>query len=157
MPLTFSTPDRAEWHRWLAEHGSREKEVWLIFFKKESGRASLEYEDSVEEALCFGWVDSLIQKIDELSYARKFTPRTNVQKWSASNLRRMQKLIAEGKMTPAGLSVIDPALLALSPQELERRDDEAAFAEIKALLQTHDLAWQNFSALAPSHQKRYLQ
>jgi uncharacterized protein YdeI (YjbR/CyaY-like superfamily) len=154
--LTFTTSDRAVWRRWLAENGSLEKEVWLVYIKKESGRPSIDYEDSVEEALCYGWVDSLIQKIDEDSYARKFTRRTNTQKWSASNLRRMQKMIAEGRMTEAGLAVIDPEILKLTPADLERPDDEDAFEAVRHMLQEHALAWQNFSALAPSHQRRYL-
>ncbi len=153
---TFISSERDAWRRWLAENGSREKEVWLVFFKKESGRPSIDYEDAVEEALCFGWVDSIIQKIDEVSYARKFTRRSNAQKWSASNLRRTQKMIAAGKMTEAGLAVIDPEILKLSPADLERHDDEEAFEAIKALLRQNEKAWQNFTALAPSHQRRYL-
>jgi uncharacterized protein YdeI (YjbR/CyaY-like superfamily) len=156
MTLTFSAPDRETWRRWLQEHSGTEKEVWLIFDKKESGRACIEYEEAVEEALCFGWIDSIIQKIDEASYGRKFNPRTNFENWSATNLRRMQKVIAEGRMTEAGLKCIDPSLLAKDPKELERRDDLEAFEQVKALLRQNLLAWQNFEKLAPSLQKRYL-
>lgn len=156
MNRTFTPTERDDWRRWLAENGSHEKEVWLVYFRKESGRPTIAYEDSVEDALCFGWVDSLIQKIDENSYARKFTCRTNTQKWSASNLRRMQKMITEGRMTDAGLAVIDPVILTLSPADLERPDDEDAFEAVRHMLQEHALAWQNFCNMASSHQRRYL-
>lgn len=156
MPLTFTTAERAEWRRWLEEHGGDEREVWFVYFKPGSGGTSLAYEDTMEEALCFGWIDSIIQKIDEEKYARKFTPRTNTQKWSASNLRRVHKMISEGRMTEAGLRCIDPAVLARSPQELERVDDAAAFEQVKDMLRQHPQAWQNFIHLAPSHQRRYL-
>jgi uncharacterized protein YdeI (YjbR/CyaY-like superfamily) len=156
MPLTFTTADRAEWRRWLEEHGSVEKEVWFVYYKRDSGKASLPYDDTVEEALCFGWIDSIIQKIDEEQYARKFNPRSNSQKWSASNLRRVQKLIAEGRMTEAGLRVIDPAILTKNPAELERVDDAEAFEQVREMLRRHPYAWANFIKLPPSHQKRYL-
>lgn len=156
MPLTFTTADPAEWRRWLEEHGSAEKEVWFIYFKPGSGKSALDYEETVEEALCFGWIDSIIQKIDGEQYARKFNPRSNTQKWSASNLRRMQKLIAEGLMTEAGLRVIDPAILAKDPAELQRVDDLDAFEQVRELLRQHPQAWANFVKLPPSHQKRYL-
>lgn len=156
MTLTFSAPDRETWRGWLQEHGSQEKEVWLIFHKKESGRPCIEYEEAAEEALCFGWIDSIIQKIDETSYGRKFNPRTNTAKWSATNLRRFKKMVAEGRMTAAGLERIDPAILAKDPGELERRDDLEAFGQVKEMLQQHPQAWQNFEKLAPSHQRRYL-
>jgi uncharacterized protein YdeI (YjbR/CyaY-like superfamily) len=75
MLKTLYVTDREAWRAWLEEHYALEDELWLVFYKKLTGCASIPYEASVEEALCFGWVDSLIQKIDEARYARKFTPR----------------------------------------------------------------------------------
>ena len=156
MPLTFTTTDQAEWRRWLEEHGSVEKEVWFVYYKRDSGKASLPYDDTVEEALCFGWIDSIIQKIDDEKYARKFNPRTNKDKWSALNLQRMRKLVGTGRMTPVGLAVIDPELLKKDPYKQERPDNSAEITAIKQALKGHPRAWANFSGMAPSHQKRYL-
>jgi uncharacterized protein YdeI (YjbR/CyaY-like superfamily) len=99
--LLFSTKE--EWRSWLEANHLSEKEVWLVFYKKSSGKPRIPYEDAVEEALCFGWIDSLVQSLDEEKYVQKFTPRKPESKWSLSNIRRMEKLIREGRMTPAGL------------------------------------------------------
>ncbi len=108
MELTkkYFAPDRATWRLWLEQHHASESEVWLIYTKAQSQLPSIGYEESVEEALCFGWVDSLIKKIDEQRYARKFTPRRMDSAWSLTNKRRMAKVIEQGRMTPAGLAKI---------------------------------------------------
>ncbi len=95
---------REEWRRWLELNHDKAKEVWLVYYKKPSGKPRISYEDAVEEALCFGWVDSLVKKLDDERYAQKFTPRKNTSKWSQSNLRRIKKLMAEGRMTAAGMA-----------------------------------------------------
>ena len=114
MKLTFYAANRADWRAWLENHHDREAEVWLIYYRPNSGVTSIPYEDSVEEALCFGWVDSRIQRIDEQCYGRKFTPRKPGSPWSESNRRRVVKLVAQGLMTPAGLATI-PLELSSSP------------------------------------------
>jgi uncharacterized protein YdeI (YjbR/CyaY-like superfamily) len=157
MELTFTTDDRETWRRWLEEHGSVEKEVWFVYYKRETGKASVPYDDTVEEALCFGWIDSIIQKIDEEKYARKFTPRVNADKWSASNLQRMRKLIGTGRMTPAGLKLIDPELLKKSQNNQNDSENKPEINALLRVLKQHPRAWANFSGMAPSHQKRYLQ
>jgi len=82
-----------EWRKWLSHNHDTETEVWLVFFKKETGEPSLQYESSVEEALCFGWIDSIIKKLDDNRYVRKFTPRKNSSKWSELNKKRVARLI----------------------------------------------------------------
>jgi len=156
MPLTFTTTERADWRRWLEENGRSEKEVWFIYYKRDSGKTSLPYDDTVEEALCFGWIDSIIQTVDEEKYARKFTPRTNAEKWSSLNLQRMRKLVGTGQMTKAGLEMIDPVLLKKDPYQKERPEASADFMAVKQALKRYPLAWRNFCAMAPSYQKRYL-
>ena len=106
---TFTAPDRATWREWLVEHGASETEVWLVYSKAGRGKASIPYEDSLEEALCFGWVDSLIQKIDEENYARKFTPRKPGSQWSELNKHllaragfRVEQLYADYDKSPYG-------------------------------------------------------
>ncbi|HEY3371913.1 MAG TPA: hypothetical protein VGK10_13745 [Prolixibacteraceae bacterium] len=105
---TIIASDGADWRAWLAANHDKEQEIWLVYFKAASGQTGVDYETSVEEALCFGWVDSIIQKIDEFKYARKFTPRRHGSIWSASNKHRVEKLILEGRMTPAGMAKYDP-------------------------------------------------
>ena len=93
--------NRKDWRNWLSENYSKEKEIWLIFPKKASGRPRLPYEDAVEEALCFGWIDSTAKRIDEFTYAQRFTPRNPKTPYSESNKKRLRKLIAEGKVIPS--------------------------------------------------------
>src|SRR5664279_1188201 len=87
-----------DWRTWLRENYATQSEVWLIYYKNKTGKQNISYEASVEEALCFGWIDSIIKKLDEDRYARKYTPRTNNQNWSELNIRRVKKLMSEGKM-----------------------------------------------------------
>ena len=101
--------NRKDWRAWLAEYHGTEKEVWLVYYKKASGKPILSYDDSVEEALCFGWVDSIITRIDAAKFARKFTPRKTGSKWSEANKERAEKMIKEGKMTSAGLAKVQDA------------------------------------------------
>lgn len=107
--LTMS--DRDGWRAWLAENHDRQSEAWLIFFKGRAAQAGISYEDAVEEALCFGWIDSRAQRVDEERYAQRFSPRKRKSAWSESNIQRIRKLIREGRMTPAGLAVIPAKLL----------------------------------------------
>src|SRR5215475_8170966 len=105
---TLYLKTRNEWREWLAQNGHAEKEIWLIYYKKHSQKPRIAYEDAVGEALCFGWIDGLIKKLDEDRYAQKFTPRKPKSRWSALNIKRARKLIADGVMTPAGLKVFHP-------------------------------------------------
>jgi len=107
---THDVSKRDEWRSWLEEHHARTKEVWLVYYRASTGQSSLNYNDSVEEALCFGWIDSIIKKIDHEKYARKFTPRRAGSKWSASNKHRVLRMIEAGLMTPAGMDKVDFAL-----------------------------------------------
>jgi uncharacterized protein YdeI (YjbR/CyaY-like superfamily) len=87
---------REEWRAWLEKHHATAREAWLLHFKKKAGRQSLAYEEGVEEALCFGWIDGLVNSVDGETYALRYTPRKPGSVWSASNVRRVAKLIAEG-------------------------------------------------------------
>jgi uncharacterized protein YdeI (YjbR/CyaY-like superfamily) len=152
---TFTTPDRATWHDWLAEYGDRETEVWLVYYKAGTGKPTISYNDSLEEALCFGWVDSIIQKIDEEKYARKFTPRKAGSKWSELNKHLVAKLAREGCMTEAGLAKVDFPLHE-APASRPKRPALALPDWLKEGLMTNPAAWENFQKLAPSHQRNYI-
>ncbi len=101
---------RAQWRRWLTQNHNREiNGIWLVYYKQGTGKASLNYEESVEEALCFGWIDSIIKRIDEEKYCRKFTPRKDDSCWSDTNRRRVEKVTKEGRMTVFGQAKIEAA------------------------------------------------
>ncbi len=99
---TLDVQARAQWRAWLAKNHDQESEVWLIFHKRHTGRASIEYRDALDEALCFGWIDSLVKRLDDERYARKFNPRRPDSRWSALNRKRYAELSAQGRLAPAG-------------------------------------------------------
>ena len=103
---TLLVTSRQEWRAWLAQHNADRKEIWLIYYKKTSGKTGISYEESVEEALCFGWIDGTNKGIDAETYAGRFTPRRPKSPWSASNRIRVARLLREGRMTEVGLAVL---------------------------------------------------
>lgn len=145
----------AEWRAWLEQNYDQEKEIWLIYYKAQSGQPTISYEVSVEEALCFGWIDSIIQKINEDKYARKFTPRTNTVRWSDNNKRRLAKLIQEGRMTAIGLSKVnDLSILEEAPKP---RPKELTIPDhVEQVLKEHPRAWAFFCTLPPSQKRLYI-
>ncbi len=155
---TFTPTGGADWRVWLEANHDKEQEIWVVYFRASSAQSGIDYESSVEEALCFGWVDSIIQKIDEERYARKFNPRRADSYWSASNKKRMEKLIASGRMTSVGLAKFNPdAAASVSERGQQiRRGELAVPAEITQQIQANPEAWQTFQQLPPSHQRQYL-
>ena len=108
---TLLVTSRQEWRAWLAQHHANHKEIWLVYYKKTSGKVGITYEESVEEALCFGWIDGAIKGIDAETYAGRFTPRRPKSPWSESNRSRVARLMQEGRMTEAGLATLPADLL----------------------------------------------
>lgn len=106
--LNVKTPDA--WRRWLAKHHATEKEIWLVYYKKASGKSGITYDESVLEALAYGWIDGLTKSIDEASYACRFTPRRPKSNWSASNIERIKRLMIENRMAPPGLALVPPGV-----------------------------------------------
>ncbi len=155
ITLTFTAADRESWRQWLETHGASENEVWLVYYKAGSEKPCISYQESLEEALCFGWVDSIIQKIDEEKYARKFTPRRLGSKWSELNKHLVAKLIQEGRMTEAGLAKIEFDLDE-APQARPRRPPLPLPDWLKEAFMQSPAAWENFQKLAPSHQRNYI-
>jgi uncharacterized protein YdeI (YjbR/CyaY-like superfamily) len=155
-PKTLYVSDRASWRAWLEENHASEREVWLVYYKKHTGRPRIPYDDAVEEALCFGWIDSTVRRLDEERYLQKFTPRRERSNWCESNVKRARRLIAEGRMTRAGLDAIAEGALEqksaprLKPEELE------VPRFFSAALKKTPKAWENFNALAPSYRRDYV-
>ena len=106
----FYTSDRAGWRRWLAEHFETETEVWFVFPLKNSGQPGLSYNDAVEEALCFGWIDSTLKKLPDGRLAQRLSPRRKNSHWTELNRQRCEALIINGLMTDAGLKVFEASL-----------------------------------------------
>lgn len=109
---TLTVTTRGEFRRWLAQNHRTKEEIWLVIYKKASGRATIAYEDAVEEALCFGWIDGIVKGLDHEKYAQRFLPRRKGSHWTAANRAKARRLIAEGKMSPAGRAVLPPELEA---------------------------------------------
>jgi uncharacterized protein YdeI (YjbR/CyaY-like superfamily) len=155
ITTTFYAPDRAAWRAWLAANGPTARELWLIFYKKHTGMPCVSYDEAVEEALCFGWIDGLMKRMDDDRYVRRFGPRKKDSQWSDLNKARVRKLIAEGRMTPAGLATVtiplNPAGDAPTPRAAPVLTDD-----LLARLQADEAAWAAFSRLAPSHRRQYV-
>jgi uncharacterized protein YdeI (YjbR/CyaY-like superfamily) len=145
---TVFAKDRAEWRRWLAKNFARSEEIWLVFYKKASGKQTVSYDHAVEEALCFGWIDGMKRKVDEQCYAFRFTPRTAKSAWSKSNLERVERLIADGRMMPAGLKAYRASdrrevapLPAAMPKALEDK------------FRKERTAWANYQKFPPGYRR----
>ena len=157
MKSELYVSNRKEWQSWLKKNHSKTKEIWLVYFKKNTGKPSINYADSVEEALCFGWIDGLKKSIDEQKYAYRFTPRKSGSKWSPLNIKLAKKMIEEGKMTQAGLMAFNQ-MIAYDEDILKARDAKEIplTSEIEKALKANKKAWENFNNLAPSYRKQYV-
>jgi uncharacterized protein YdeI (YjbR/CyaY-like superfamily) len=145
---TVYAKDRREWRAWLQKNHDQCDEIWLIYYKKDSGRPRVPYEDAVEEALCFGWIDTKIKKIDEARFAQRFTPRKVRSPWNKDNIQRAERLIAAGKMAPAGLAAFNsdqrretPVLPTQMPKDLEAR------------FRKQSTAWKNYENFPPYYRR----
>ncbi len=149
---------RERWREWLSENYRDVSEVWLLFWKKHTGKPGLAYGASVEEALCFGWVDSLIKRIDDDRYARKFTPRRPDSVWSALNRERAARMIREGRMREPGLALIREAKVSGKWDAAVRKPHTNSVempVELKERLDECPAAKTFFESLSPSRQRMY--
>jgi uncharacterized protein YdeI (YjbR/CyaY-like superfamily) len=148
---------RTEWRQWLAEHHDKEPDgIWLVFHRKAAGKPSLDYEDTVEEALCFGWIDSTVKRIDDATYCRRFTPRRNGSVWSNRNKQRVTKVVKEGKMTEFGQAKIDAARASGRWHVDGRPDVSRVPRELSEALARNGKAREFFEKLAPSCRKQFI-
>jgi len=154
---TLYVKERNEWRKWLEENYNSENEIWLIYYKKHSDKPRIPYDDAVEEALCFGWIDSLFKTIDEEKYMQKYTPRKKNSVWSEYNVKRCEKMIKEGKMTDAGLALIEEAKKngkwdqAYSTKKIFEMPQDLEIA-----LKKDKTAWANFNNFAASYRNNYI-
>jgi uncharacterized protein YdeI (YjbR/CyaY-like superfamily) len=149
--------NRNDWRAWLSKNHVSKKEVWLMYYKKHSGKPGIPYDDSVEEALCFGWIDGIIKRVDDEKCARKFMPRKSRSRWSESNKKRAEKMIREGKMTEAGMTKIEDAKKNGEWFKSHvRRKELVVPAFIEEALRKNRKAYENFNGLAIGYRKMYV-
>lgn len=130
--------DRTEWRDWLKKHYMSEKEVWLVYYKKHTGKPRISYNDAVEEALCFGWIDSTVKSIDEGRFAQRFSLRNQKSPYSQANKERLKELVKQGKVVDEVLATIDD--LAGGPFEMP--------PDILRAIKANKEAWKNFQRLS---------
>ena len=149
--LTLEFENRQGWRTWLRKHHASSRGAWLTFHKKNTRSKSLPYDDSVCEALCFGWIDSLVKRIDSERYARKFTPRQATSKWSDINRKRWLELKAAGLLSKAGLAAAPTDNAYSSPPQIPDLPNYFA-VELQANLNARSF----FQALAPSYRRQFV-
>lgn len=152
QPIFFAGPQ--EWRAWLSRHHDSEKEVWVGLYKKASGRVTMTWSQAVDEALCFGWIDSVVRRVDDDARMQRFSPRRKGSHWSKVNVAKVAELEAAGRMTPAGRAAFEARSHANTGRASFERDEPAAFApEQEAALRANTAAWEWFRAQAPYYQR----
>lgn len=153
--LTFA--DRNQWRTWLAEHHAEESEAWLVHHRSGFQESTLRLAEAVEEALCFGWIDGLLRKLDETRYMVRYTPRRPNSVWSVSNIQRVERLIQEGRMTTAGFQKIAEAKENGQWEAAIRREQvDVIPPDLEEALRQRRGALAAYRALPASRKKRYI-
>ena len=140
---TLYVTNRDDWRSWLEEHYRSESEVWLVYYRKETGNRRIPYNDAVEEALCFGWIDSMVKNLDQERYAQRYTPRRPKSGFSQTNKERLKRLIEQGKVMPDVLASLGDVGL----DEFEYPPD------IMAAIRENEQAWENLQRYSGSYQR----
>lgn len=145
---TLYVTERKAFRAWLKKNYKSESQIWLIFYRKDSGKLRIPYNDAVEEALCFGWIDSIMKKIDDESFAQRFSPRQKNSRLSELNKERVKRLIKQKKMTVAGLKAIEHAFNNSHLTEKFKMP-----ADILKELKINKSTWKNFKAFPESYKR----
>ena len=153
----FYAETMKEWRKWLKENGEKLESIWLLIYKKDSGIPSVSYIEAVEEALCFGWIDSKANKRDEKSYIQSFAKRNPRSNWSQINKKRVEELIAKKRMTKRGLKVIEEAKANGNWQALEKSDELILPADLKKAFRKNSKAQEYFNLFPKSTKKAILE
>lgn len=153
----FHPLKREDWRGWLAENHNKANGIWLVYYKKTANKPRVSYDEAVEEALCFGWIDSLPRKIDDAKSKLLFTPRKPKSVWSKLNKTRIEKLVESGAMTEIGLKKIEAAKANGSWDALNASDNLEIAGDLQTAFDKNKTAEKNFHAFAPSARKAILQ
>jgi uncharacterized protein YdeI (YjbR/CyaY-like superfamily) len=146
---TLYVTSRREWRAWLARNHDKEKDIWLVYYRKETGKPRISYNDAVEEALCYGWIDSTQKKLDDERFAQRFSVRRKNSNLSQANRERIIKLIAQKKMTQAGLD----AIAHVFEPEKGSTEDFVIPPDIMEPLKANKTAWENFQQFPAAYQR----
>jgi uncharacterized protein YdeI (YjbR/CyaY-like superfamily) len=146
---TLYVTNRDDWRAWLAANYNKEKEIWLVYYRKETGKPRIPYNDAVEEALCYGWIDSTQKKLDAERFVQRFSPRQKNSDLSQANKERVIKLVAQKKMTQAGLD----AIAHVFQPEAENTEEFIIPLDIVQPLKANQQAWENFQRFPPQYQR----
>ncbi|MDA4121936.1 MAG: YdeI/OmpD-associated family protein [Thaumarchaeota archaeon] len=152
---TFRARDGEEWRRWLAKNHRVEREVWLLFYRSGTGEPGVDFDEALDWALSFGWIDSMIRRVDDRSYARRFTPRSPDSVWSKSNIARVERLAREGRMTEHGMALFTERCGEVSLAEKFKVNKTPFPRDLLAAIKKSPEAWSRFQKFAPSHKRRY--
>ena len=148
----FKSP--LDFRKWLEKNHDKAQELWVGFYKKDSGKPSLTWPESVDQALCFGWIDGVRKSVDALSYAIRFTPRRPASIWSAINLKRIQQLTKAGRMHSSGLKVFQERDIKRAEKySFEQRKNPKLASQHEKLLRANKKAWAFFQAQPPWYQR----
>ena len=154
---TFFARDRGEWRDWLSKHHRDSAEIWLIILKKHVKEPCVSYEEAVEEAVCFGWIDGTLKRIDDRQHVIRFTPRRKGSIWSESNLERVRRMIEQGRMTEAGLRIFEARDPDLVPPSVNYRGKDVSVPDyFEQELKESPPAWEVFQSFPPSHKNQYI-
>jgi uncharacterized protein YdeI (YjbR/CyaY-like superfamily) len=153
---TLETDSARDWRAWLQRNHLNKREVWLVFYKERLKARSVSYDEALDEALAYGWIDSLIRKIDEKKYARKFTPRRPGSIWSRINVDRVNRLVKEGRMTEWGLEAFSKRTGKISMMEKVSAEGVTIPADLESALRKDKIAWNNFEKFTIGYRKKYL-
>ena len=152
---TLYVTNRHDWRKWLEKNYDKTKEIWLIYYKKHTGKPTIPYDDAVEEALCFGWIDSTLKHIDNEKHAQRYSPRNLNSVWSPYNIDRVKKMIEEGKMTKVGLEKFEYGMKN-NKQVPTTKNKLVVPRDFKIALKDEPQADKNFSNLAKSYKIMYV-
>ena len=157
---TFHPKTRSQWRKWLEKYHATSPGIWLIYYKTETGKRKFSYADAVEEALCFGWIDSLPRKLDNERSMLKYSPRKPKSVWSKINKQRIDQLIKDNLMTAAGLAKIETAKINGSWERLNdsdlHTDNNTLPPDLEKALNKNKAALNNFKSFSPSYRKQFL-
>jgi uncharacterized protein YdeI (YjbR/CyaY-like superfamily) len=152
---TVEVRSRAQWRAWLKKHHASVAEIWLVLHKQHTGTKGVDREASIEEALCFGWIDSLVRRLDDERYAVKFTPRKPESRWSDVNRRRYAQLEKRGLLEAPGRANSPTGKRAYALRQ-RRALDAPVPSYIERALKAEPAAWRFFATLAPSYRRAYV-
>jgi len=152
-----SFKNRDAWRAWLTKNHAFEKALWLVLYKKNSNKPTITYEEAVEEALCFGWIDGIIKRIDGEKYATRFSPRRRGSVWSESNKKRVARMIEQRRMTEIGLAKVEEAKCKGEWDQATHREDTTNMPDdLQRALQADKKAQEHFDPLAPSQKRLFI-